>query len=188
MSIVLPDSGAKFVHLVREPGATLNSLRERYRQSDVHRFDAARHAHAIARSLELARRNEVRYQGRYAVVRYEHLAIDPGLEMERVRTFLGISPHGSLTVPTVGGLAARSNSSFGTGAPGIVHGPRTETLSAHDSKLVAALAGGAARQLGYDSKPLSLYARCAVRLRHMPATTLRLLRARLSDFLRLRSH
>jgi hypothetical protein len=178
---------ARFIHLVREPSATLSSLLELYRTAGSARFNRAEHTHIIAQSMRQARRNQRRYPERYLIVRYEDLTAEPHQEMERVRTFLGISPHGSLTIPTVGGRPMRSNSSFERGEAGVVRRRSPPALSTADARLVAALAADVARQFGYSTAPLPIPRRYAIRLRHLPANALRRIRPRLGHLLRLKS-
>jgi Sulfotransferase family len=174
---------ARFIHMVREPSATLSSLLELYRTAGIARFNRAEHTHSIAQSMRQARRNQRRYPERYLIVRYEDLTAEPSREMERVRAFLGISAHRSLTIPTVGGHPVRSNSSFERGEAGVVRRRSPPALSTADATLVAALAADVARQFGYSTASLPMPRRYAIRLRHLPANALRRIRGHL---LRLR--
>jgi hypothetical protein len=147
---------ARFIHLVREPSATFSSLRERYRVAGINSFDAAVHTQTIKRSLQLAKENAQKFEGRYLLVRYEDLTDDAVGEMERVREFLGISPSPSLLTPTVRSLAVRSNSSFERSAAGVVKRAREATvLLPADARLVSAETASAARALGYKVAPLA---------------------------------
>jgi hypothetical protein len=161
---------ARFIQMVRSPGSTLTSLRAAFGDAP---FDAPRHVGAIARSLRRASGNLRRLGNRYLVVRYEDLSQDPAREMQRVRDFLEISENPSLLLPTVGGRAARSNSSFEPGPCGAIRtAQNVPTLSAADADLVGALAATPARSLGYDVKNAAVLSRVAARLREAPSTAL----------------
>lgn len=178
-------SQARFLQLVREPGATLASLREIYRSSGTRDFDLAAHARTVRQSLQLAQKYRQQSADRYLMVRYEDLTDDPTQEMTRVRTFLGIRPHPSLSTPTVGGYAVRSNSSFKQTDVGIVqrsHHPAE--LSPADLRLISALTASSARPLGYEVRQLDLVTRSAIRLRQLPRDALRCIRTWIGRALR----
>ena len=160
---------ARFIHLVREPAATLASVIEAYRSTQPTANNTFRHARAIGRSLDLATRNHRRFASRYLIVRYEALSGNPKLEMERVREFLAIAVSPSLSTPSVLGRPVRSNSSFQPGDAGVVVPPRaTPSLPGDAPSLVRAMTASPARDLGYDVKPLSFLPRAAVLLRELP--------------------
>ena len=84
------------------------------------------------------------------VVRYEDLTAQPARQMDRVREFLGIFPHPALATPTVLGHAVSANSAFEPGVAGVIHEARPRAgLCAHDTRLLAAFAGGVAAGFGY---------------------------------------
>ncbi len=160
---------ARFIQLVRDPGATLasqlRSVGEAESDARRSRRVVVEHAASIGRSLRLARRNARLLGDRYLVVRYEDLAGRPAREMDRVCAFLEIAPHAALTTPTVAGRPVRANSSFLDAAPGVVVRPRgAPKLSPFESRAVAALATMAARRLGYDAPALPLAGRAAARI------------------------
>jgi hypothetical protein len=180
-----PFQRARFVQLVRDPRASLASLEAVYRTAGIADVDAAEHARAIGRSLQLALGNPRRFGNRYLVVRYEDLVARPEEEVERVRKFLEIAPHPTLLVPTAGGRPVRANSSFEPGAAGTIEPTRhTVALSAARSSLLGVYAGSAARRLGYDIPLSSATTRCVVRLRHWPGHALRRSRAALRAVMR----
>jgi Sulfotransferase family len=167
-------SQARFIQLVREPGAALASMAERHRTAGNRDFDPAVHAHSIGRSLRLAARHARQFDGRYLIVRYEDLKDDPAREMERVGAFLGVAHSPSLLIPTVAGVVVRSNSSFERGQPGVVHSGRQPlTLDAGYARLVSALAASAAAPLGYDVAQLPACSRSAMQLRQWALYALR---------------
>lgn len=158
-------SAAKFIHLVRDPRATFTSLIELHRAAGTHSVNPAEHAQAIGRSLRLAQRHEEKLKGRYLVVRYEDLTEAPKEQMERVRTFLGISPNASLSSPTMVGRSVGANSAFERSEPGVVRRfRRTPTLTPSNARLVSAFAASAARSHGYDVAPADVLTRCALHL------------------------
>jgi sulfotransferase family protein len=157
---------ARFIQLVRDPTATLASLLELHRASEVGEVDAAVQARNIARSLRLAQVNMRRLPERYLVVRYENLVRDPAGEMERVRIFLGISPNPALATPTVIGRPVGANSSYDPGEAGVIHRSRpTRGLSSAEATLIGTFAGSSARALGYDVAALPALGRAALLLR-----------------------
>ncbi len=147
---------ARFIHLVRDPKAVLNSFFTLRRASDLNHHRVAL-AWRLGHSLRLARRNRHRFGDRYLVVRYEDLALNLTREMERVRATLGISSQPSLAIPTVQGQPVGANSALVAGVPGVVSPPRAITASALESELVAAFAAAPARRLGYDQASLPLW-------------------------------
>jgi sulfotransferase family protein len=170
---------ARFIQLVRDPRPTLASLLESNRVAGISNVDSAGHARAIGHSLRLARENLRRFGGRYLVVKYEDLANEPTREMERVRDFLGISASALLSVPTMGGHAIRSNSSFRTGSVGVVqasHG--APPLSPTDARSVRAFTASSAGRFGYSIAQLGWPTRFAILLRHAALKPFRRLLAR----------
>jgi Sulfotransferase family len=158
-------SEARFIQLVRDPAATLASLVQAQRASGME-VDAAGDARRIGLSLGLARRNMRRLPKRYLVVRYEDLVGNPALQMEQVRSFLGISRDASLATPTVLGLPVRANSSFDAGEPGVIRPLRPPpTLRPREAMLIGAFAASAARALGYEVAAPALRPRTALWVR-----------------------
>jgi hypothetical protein len=176
---------ARFIQLVRDPGATFASLAQIYRSLDPQAFDAAEHARAIGRSLRLANVNARRLADRYLVVRYEDLVARPAEEIERVRRFLEIAPDPALLMPTAGAHPVRANSSFGAGATGAIGGARAPpTLSREHLDVIGAHAGRAARALGYDLPPMSAQVRWTLLARDWPRHAFRRSRAALRAVVR----
>jgi Sulfotransferase family len=165
---------ARFIHLVRDPTATLESLLVSERDTGVKGSSAADCARRIGRSLRLARTNAERFGKRYLVVRYEDLLADTAGEMNRVRSHLDLSAHASLVIPTDCGQVVRSNSSFEVGAPGVIVQPRqrhpTETTNA---RLVSAFCASAARHFGYTVAGLTGITRTALLIRYLPPMLIR---------------
>jgi hypothetical protein len=168
---------ALFIHVVRHPADSFASLMQALRQGGVANPPRAAHAADIGHSLLLAAENSARHEGRYLVVRYEDLTASPAREMERVRAFLKIAGHDTLTRATSGGIAVAPNSSFGVGTAGEVVKPgKRAELTPEDSELLATYAGEAARLHGYELVPLASWRRTMIRLRHAPSEAVRRLR------------
>ncbi len=164
---------ARFIQVVRDPRAVLASLGEIYRTAASDRFDAASSARSIGRSLRLAKENRRRLGGRYLVVRYEDLVGEPAKQIECVRRFLGIAPHGTLTVPTSGGRAVAANSAFAGYAASIEPARPPPVMPAEHLALLGVYAGTVARELGYEILVPSPWTRCAQYLRYWPRQILR---------------
>ena len=113
---------ARFIQLIRDPRAVLASLDEIHRTAELGRLDVAESARAIGRSLRLADRNPRRLGNRYLVVRYEDLVGEPAQQIERLRRFLDIAPHATLSVPPQ--PAARSSPIPRSVAPPPASNPR----------------------------------------------------------------
>jgi hypothetical protein len=178
-------SQARFIQLVREPNAALASMAERHRTAGSRDFDPAAHARSIGLSLRLAGRHSRQLEGRYLIVRYEDLKDDPAREMERVRAFLGIAASPSLSIPTLAGAAARSNSSFERGAAGVVHrGRQSLPLTPVHARLISAFTAAAAAPLGYDIAQLPVRSRTAIQLRQLAVHGLRRVGQRIRRALR----
>lgn len=157
---------ARFVHLVREPGATLASLLEIRRRAGLGDADRALRARDIARSFGLALSNPRRLGDRYLVLRFEDLVSRPDRAVERVATFLGIAPDDVLATPTEMGRPVRPNSAFGAGEPGRIREPRRSAgPPGEEREVVALFASRLARVLGYDVPPLPWRRRAPVLFR-----------------------
>lgn len=173
-------SAARFIHLVRSPPDSLASLLQALRAGGIAAPDCAAHSSDIGHSLQLAAVHARRYPQRYLVVKYEDLTANTGREMERVRAFLGIRPHGALLTPTSGSEPVSANSSFAPVAPGVVgHSARGEQLEPGDVRVLSASAGHAARVFGYELPRVGHWFRFAVHLRDLPHALLRRLRIEL---------
>ena len=168
---------ARFIHVVRNPGDSFASLLRALHMAGGTGPARAVHAAAIGNSLRLAATNAARWPDRYLVVKYEDLTDSTAREMERVRAFLGIGEHPTLTQPTAVGIAVQANSSFDRGAAGVVKRSRHGgELAPADSRLLAAFAGDPARAFGYDLAHLSGWQRSLLRARYAPMDALRRLR------------
>jgi hypothetical protein len=160
---------SRYIQLVRDPAATLASLRAAHSAAGRSHFEAATHVRTIGRSFRLAARHARELRGRYLVVRYEDLIRNTAGEMARVREFLGIADDPALVIPTSGRVAVESNSSFSPAAPGVVtRGAMAATMLPADDQIITAFVGPLAQAWGYEVSRLSRGARLAIRLRHIP--------------------
>ena len=126
-----------------------------------------RYAWSIGRSFRLARENREKFPSRYLVVRYEDLSGAPVKELDLVRTFLSLSPHPGLMLPTVlRRPVAPPNSSFKEGAPGVVASPRGKApLEGRVQDLVDTLISPMATTFGYAAAPVAPMNRATLLLR-----------------------
>jgi hypothetical protein len=171
---------ARFVQMVREPGATLASLLQLYDSSDLAGEDVAGDARRIGRSLRFARRNMRRLPARYLVVRYEDLAGDTARETDRVRAFLGLAPDPALAIPTVLGRPVRANSSFGSREPGAIsRSVQTRALTSREVAYVEAFTASTAPAFGYDAARSATVGRVLLRWRERARRGLRYAKLRL---------
>lgn len=96
---------ARFLHVLRNPYAVVNSLT---RDTTVHRSRRHRIYRPMAKSFYFLERN-LRYLERYRAVRYEDVVSEPEATMREVAEFLGIGFADSLLRPTFGGRPWRGN-------------------------------------------------------------------------------
>jgi hypothetical protein len=146
---------ARCVHVIRDPRASLVSRRLPDTSAGTSRTDVHRYAKLIARSLNVARRNQERIgMDKYHVLRYEDLLTDPTGTLLSLREFLGIGDHAALQCPTVTGRPTPPNSSYQL--PPDVEAVTCHSLEAfrmhltdQESALIQRLAGSAAAHFGY---------------------------------------
>jgi hypothetical protein len=157
--IVAAYQNARFVHMVRDPRATLASIKAWNRGQHLVSVPAA--AVELRKSLEAARTNVERSGAdRYLIVRYESLVTEPEREMRRVASFLGLEWSDVLVTPST----TANSSNAERRVQGRIHG-LSETASAGriGDAVVAALAAEPARAFGYDlpggSAPVALATR-----------------------------
>jgi len=146
---------AHFLHVVRDPRGVAGALARLDAQTD-RRTDMVEIGLTLDRSFAAAVGNLRRLGGdRYLVVRYEDLVADPEPTMRGVAHVAGIDWDESLLVPTVGGVAATSNSAWSERkVTGTIESRGVdlwrETLSRRSSEVVCAGARASARSVGYD--------------------------------------
>lgn len=149
---------ARFVQIVRDPRATVASVRG-WNRSGRHLASTAEAAVELRRSLELARENAGE---RYLVVRYEDLVEDPEREMRRVADMLGLPWSDALVTPST-----TANSSVSERrVRGSIHrlSSNTNVLPRTADVVVRALDAEPARALGYDVPQGSAAVALATRL------------------------
>jgi len=175
---------ARFVHIVRDPHATIDSI-EGYR-SGRPIVDSLTGAAELGRSFRAALNGRRRLGDRYTILKYEELVTDTATTMRTVADALGIAYDPKhLLVPTTLGTPATANA----GRPdrrvsGAVHTfslDRASTSRRRDRLIVDALAGESAGALGYDARrgylPVAIAARAALFMRYRIAPALRLKRS-----------
>lgn len=170
---------ARFVHIVRDPCSTLDSIAHYGTETPI--VDVLAGAAELSRSFDAAIVARRELGDRYTVIRYETLVTDTQHTMSVVAAALGISYNECLLVPTTLGMPATANA----GRPehrvsGMVHArslERASGLSRRDRLVVDALVGGSARELGYGthrpSRAVALAARTALFTRYRIAPALR---------------
>jgi hypothetical protein len=158
---------ARFVHIVRDPRATLASIVAFNRARPA--FPPMQEAAAeLARSLAAATSNADRLgDDRYLMVRYEDLVTDPERETRRIAGFVGIEWDEALLAPS---LVANS-STVERRTPGRIHRlsvDRGAELGVVADAVVRAFAAEPARALGYDvprgNAAVGLAARASLKL------------------------
>jgi hypothetical protein len=163
--------GARFVHIVRDPRSTIDSIGHFGSETPV--VDPLSGAAELARSFRAALDGRRRLGGRYTVVRYEDLVADTGATMQQVAEGLDIAYADSLVVPTTLGTAATANAGRRERrVSGEVHALSLDhaALPRHQRAVVDALAGREAQALGYDTgagnAAVALAARAALSIRY----------------------
>jgi hypothetical protein len=146
---------ASIIHVVRDPMAVFNSRK----RMELHTYAAFRNVRAVLRDLARTYRVAIarcsaQPAHHYLLIRYEQLVNDQRATIERLAAFLGIQPLPILWRPSIGGVAAGSNSSFESGAfkgrilADVEHLP-DRALTAAEQRLVATMVGESASRLGY---------------------------------------
>jgi hypothetical protein len=171
---------ARFIHVVRDPRSVAAAI-VRLDRATEQPTDLVDVGLTIRRSFEVAERNRGE---RYLVLRYEDLVGEPEAVMRRVAAFAGIEWSDTLLTPTVGGVAATSNSAWSARkVTGEIEGRRLdlwrEELGEHEVGLIAAATRSAARRHGYELPRPGLRELAEVSARRARASSGRLsLRAR----------
>ncbi|RLA39186.1 MAG: hypothetical protein DRR42_27580, partial [Gammaproteobacteria bacterium] len=100
---------AKFIHIVRNPYATLCAIRKMKAEKGypvINKFTSA-----IKQSMTTAW-NFSALEDRYLVLRYEDLLLDPESKMREISSFLNLSFDVKLLQPTIGGRSWAGNSVY----------------------------------------------------------------------------
>lgn len=136
---------AKVIHLVRRPEAVLASIKAMRPDAWNRRGALAHVVRRMARSYRIAAEGAAQWpRERYRLVRYEDLTADPDATMREIATFLEIDHLPSLLQPSVAGLPAANNTSFGKTRPDL-----HRALDPVERGLLALAGGRAAAKLGY---------------------------------------
>jgi hypothetical protein len=137
---------ARFVHVVRDPRATVAAIR----RFAWHGWstDVDETLDGVARALAQA----ADPPEAYLVVRYEDVVTAPEWELRRVADFVGVDWSGSLLRPTLAGVPMRANSAWlDRRVVGDIHDRSLENeLDRRTLALVHARTSRAARALGYE--------------------------------------
>jgi sulfotransferase family protein len=155
-------SHAKFLHIVRDPRATVAALRRMEMAGD-----ARASALEIRRTLEAARRTIERIgPGRYSIVSYEELVRDPERVMRGVAAFLDIEFTDILLTPTTAGRLVGANSAWPERrVRGTVHALSVDSwrgsLGRGEETIVLAETAQAANAIGYPLPEPSSMSRVA---------------------------
>ena len=163
---------ARFVQLVRDPRSVAAAIARLDRATDQE-TDLVDVGLTIRRSFAAAERNVRRLgEDRYLVVRYEDLVAEPETAMRRTAGFVGIDWADSLLTPTVGGVAATSNSAWATRkTTGRIESGGLELwreeLDERSREVVTAATRRAARRFGYELHAAGVHARAEVTVRRV---------------------
>lgn len=168
---------ARFVHIVRDPRASVASIR---RINADHRLESVPAAAVELRdSLQTASDNAKALGDRYLVVRYEDLVAAPEQEMRRVTSMLGLEWADSLVRPAM----TANSSTPDRRVRGRIHGLSVgggSDLGGWADAVVRAVTAEPARALGYDvpdgSPAVALAARASLALRFRARRVLRRVR------------
>jgi Sulfotransferase family len=138
---------ARFVHVVRDPQATVAAIRRFARHG--WRTDVDETLGGVTRALVQAREAA---SDTYLVVRYEDVVAAPERELRRVADFVGVDWSDSLLRPTLAGVPMRANSAWlDRRVVGEIHDRSLDNeLDPRTLALVHARTSRAARALGYD--------------------------------------
>ncbi len=101
---------ARFVHIVREPGANLASMKKLAQVRGWH-WNVVKTAAGMYQSLKTGLENQDRFgDTRYKLLLYRDLVRNPEATMKNIADFLNITFNDALLHPTVNGLPAMANS------------------------------------------------------------------------------
>lgn len=146
-------SGARFIHVVRDPRAVASSLI----LSDVHRSDAYHAAHRWLTDVQLGLNFERAHPEVVLRLRYEDLVRDPGLRLRQALDFLGLDP---ALIPPDGAVTDRTgeySQYYANIHANLSRQPTADfvdkwrrELSAEELEVVEAICGVQMRDLGYE--------------------------------------
>jgi hypothetical protein len=141
LAAAIPSS--RFVFCVRDPRDQALSAQAAWGKS------LARSADSWRRRLQAARVSAASHSGAVRELRYEDLVADPAAVLDAVCGWLGLAPHpwALQAIPISDRLGESRELTYVSTA---AVGARRHRLSRADGDRIAALAGPAARELGYD--------------------------------------
>ncbi|MFB9843748.1 sulfotransferase family protein [Mucilaginibacter ginsenosidivorans] len=156
--------GAKIIHLLREPVATLTSRKK---------MEPAAGLRNALRYLKASLRIAARQQGSpgFLLLRYEDVCNEPRSAAKQLADFLGIPALAVLSRPTVAGRPSLANSSFGKPTQaGIILKPVPYTqkglLTRAEQQLIAACTGRLAGKHNYAFEKIGLLHSIYLKLRY----------------------
>ncbi len=158
--------GAKIIHVVREPVATLISRKE---------MEPALYIRTVLKDMKLSFRVALTpsylNDPRFLVVRYEQLCENPTTVTDQIASFLNIGFSESILRPTVAGLPVKANSSSAQQAgPDQILKPHqhlhNEQLPAAELRLLASYIGNLAAKLNYPITKATFLNKLYLRLRY----------------------
>jgi hypothetical protein len=158
--------GAKIIHVIREPTATLAS-RKRMESSISMRKALLDLKVSFGVAVEQLELNNPQFM----LLRYEELCEDPQIVTEQLAAYLNIGVGNTLREPTVAGIPSQANSSFNKkAASGCIlkpdEHPQQEVLSLYEQQLISAYLGGLAKRLSYPLIKVSWLRKWYLMIKH----------------------
>lgn len=146
---------AKIIYLMRDPRDIMSS-----RKKLEPGFRLLPFLREMKKSFNIAKERVAAFDKRFFMVRYEELTMSPAETINKLVSFLQIGFPESLNIPTVAGIATRTNSSFlENGEPGRILKPvsrdKRDDLNYIDSKILSAFVGKQATRFQYAAEELS---------------------------------
>lgn len=146
---------AKFIHMLREPAANINSLKKhgKYRNKTKHYL---RYSFYLKHLSETALSNQKKYgSAKYRIIHFEELVKSPESIMPVVSDFLNIQYNDTLMQPTINGIPASANSmhkasrTSGKINKEILNPNRFSELSGKEKKWIAYTFANISTKIGY---------------------------------------
>ncbi|HET9820070.1 MAG TPA: sulfotransferase [Rhodanobacteraceae bacterium] len=179
---------AKLLHVVRHPCAVYASHRRAALNSGRSLSEGSRILRQMRRSYrEAANRSARPASDAYLLLRYEDLLEDTPGSVHRMACFLGIQTLPVMMQPTVNGIPAPSNSSYGDDGPAgrLNHRPPGDAfgvLTRHDRERLGAMVGDSVERLGYQLEPVPALRRKWLRMMTQAEWVADRLKVRLARF------
>ena len=146
---------AKCIHVIRDPRDNYVSYKKKQPGWSVKTF-----AHNWIRSTKAGLKNQKNYgEGRYHILRFEDLLLNPEKETRRLAAFLGLEWHEALLQPTRVGSEWGGNSMFAETFTSISKDPigrwKTNT-SMSDLVILQTITGDLMESVGYEPEKVSM--------------------------------